>query len=510
MKRFFSLFLVTLLVTLGTSAKYRSLSGQLSIKGTLNETFEEWPSGTAVTIQQLVDMPNDMGSYQRGLYYILFIGEQQHLMPTNQIHLIDLAQPDTDAEFWQQTFLKNHLYEYWDGREYSTQLQREVDAECYDYMESLGDIIYEDAYATSLAQGLLAKLCGDQIRTYQNGNLQIRIIQSPEPLAFTLPNGSFILSTGLFCVLDSEDELAAIMASEASHFLFEHQIKNIRRTEIRAKRAAFWADVFNSVSQSLAYKYYATGDDRYFGTSLIADMGTIISLVSMPVMNRFGLNYSNKQEAEADQLASELLAHKGYQPEAFASALKKISDYYVRCGQDEDILRYNSLKDLTKRIESLAGKEEPALLPNTIQYGKQTYDIINFNAALNCLGGMYQEAIRLTEKNIANDRADSETYLIRTQAEMALYNNEEANEQCLTWLDKAKQLSVHRPNLNIDKQHALLLIRMNRIAQASEALNNYIDALTRYQQQQPAAEEERVWIEKEINWSLLTLEKISR
>ena len=68
MKRFFSLFLVTLLVTLGTSAKYRSLSGQLSIKGTLNETFEEWPSGTAVTIQQLVDMPNDMGSYQRGLY----------------------------------------------------------------------------------------------------------------------------------------------------------------------------------------------------------------------------------------------------------------------------------------------------------------------------------------------------------------------------------------------------------------------------------------------------------
>lgn len=179
MKRFFSLFLVTLLVTLGTSAKYRSLSGQLSIKGTLNETFEEWPSGTAVTIQQLVDMPNDMGSYQRGLYYILFIGEQQHLMPANQIHLIDLAQPDTDAEFWQQTFLKNHLYEYWDGREYSTQLLREVDAECYDYMESLGDIIYEDAYATSLAQGLLAKLCGDQIRTYQNGNLQIRIIQSP-------------------------------------------------------------------------------------------------------------------------------------------------------------------------------------------------------------------------------------------------------------------------------------------------------------------------------------------
>lgn len=311
-------------------------------------------------------------------------------------------------------------------------------------------------------------------------------------------------------MLDSEDELAAIMASEASHFLFEHQIKNIRRAEIRAKRAAFWADVFNSVSQSFAYKYYATGDDRYFGTSLIADMGTIISLVSMPVMNRFGLNYSNKQEAEADQLASELLAHKGYRPEAFASALKKISDYYVRCGQDEDILRYNSLKDLTKRIESLAGKEDPALLPNTIRYGKQTYDIINFNAALNCLGGMYQEAIRLTEKNIANDRADSETYLIRTQAEMALYNNEEANERCLTWLNKAKRLSVHRPNLNIDKQHALLLIRMNRIDQASEALNNYIDALTRYQQQQPAAEEERVWIEKEINWSLLTLEKISR
>lgn len=509
MKRILSFCLVILLATTGAFAKYRSLSGEISVKGSLNETFEKWPSGTKVTIQRLVDM-SDAGTYQRGLHYILNVDGQQYLMPAEKIHIIDLAKPGSDAEFWQQAFLKNHLYEYWDDVNYSTQLLREVDAECYDYLENLRGILYEDAYATTLAQGLLAKLCSDQIRTRQNGNLQIHLIQSPEPLAFTLPNGGFILSTGLFCALDSEEELAAIIASEAAHFLFDHQIKNIRRAEIRAKRASFWADVFNSVSQSLTYDYYATGDDRYLGTSLIADMGTIISLVCLPVINRFGLNYSEKQDAEADRLARELLTYKRYRPEALVSALQKISDYYARCGQDEGILRYQSLENLNKRIETLAGKNKPAPLPGTIRYGKQTYDIVNFNAALNYSSGMYQEAIRLLEKNIANNRADSETYLIRTQAEMAIYNNEEANERCLAWLDKAEQLSAHRPNLNIDKQRALLFIRMDRIAQATEALNSYIDKLTQYQQQQPAAEEERMWIEKEINWSLLTLEKISR
>ena len=348
MKRILSFCLVILLATTGAFAKYRSLSGEISVKGSLNETFEKWPSGTKVTIQRLVDM-SDAGTYQRGLHYILNVDGQQYLMPAEKIHIIDLAKPGSDAEFWQQAFLKNHLYEYWDDVNYSTQLLREVDAECYDYLENLRGILYEDAYATTLAQGLLAKLCSDQIRTRQNGNLQIHLIQSPEPLAFTLPNGGFILSTGLFCALDSEEELAAIIASEAAHFLFDHQIKNIRRAEIRAKRASFWADVFNSVSQSLTYDYYATGDDRYLGTSLIADMGTIISLVCLPVINRFGLNYSEKQDAEADRLARELLTYKRYRPEALVSALQKISDYYARCGQDEGILRYQSLENLNKR-----------------------------------------------------------------------------------------------------------------------------------------------------------------
>ena len=187
MKRILYLCLALLLVTTGAFAKYRTLSGQISVKGSLNQTFEKWPSGTVVVIRQLVEVTN-MGTYPQGLYYILGIDGQQHLMPADQIHLIELAQPDTDTEFWQQAFLKNHLYEYWDDVNYSTQLLREVDAECYDYLENLRGILYEDAYATTLAQGLLAKLCSDQIRTRQNGNLQIHLIQSPEPLAFTLPH----------------------------------------------------------------------------------------------------------------------------------------------------------------------------------------------------------------------------------------------------------------------------------------------------------------------------------
>lgn len=92
MKRILSFCLVILLATTGAFAKYRSLSGEISVKGSLNETFEKWPSGTKVTIQRLVDM-SDAGTYQRGLHYILNVDGQQYLMPAEKIHIIDLQSP---------------------------------------------------------------------------------------------------------------------------------------------------------------------------------------------------------------------------------------------------------------------------------------------------------------------------------------------------------------------------------------------------------------------------------
>lgn len=195
-------------------------------------------------------------------------------------------------------------------------------------------------------QGVFSKLNATTIDSNRGESLNIRIIQSPEPDAFMLPNGSMVISTGLLCTLDSEDELAAVIACELGHFVLDHQVNNIYRAERRAKRAAFWADVFaTTASAALDVAYWDDNEDAY-AVSLVADIGAIASLLSIPATDRLGMKYKTSQEISSDRLARQLLAFKGYNPDGIASALSKIIGYYNLHQRNKDIPRYGSIGDL--------------------------------------------------------------------------------------------------------------------------------------------------------------------
>ena len=270
----------------------------------------------------------------------------------------------------------------------------------------------------------------------------------------------------------------------------------------------FWADVFSSVAYSYDADFYYNGDWRNLGASFVADIGSIISLLSIPVVNRLGMNYSEGQEREADRLAVRILNFTGYPEDALTSALRKVRDYYQRNRRPEDILRYNSIDDIQQRIE---GKPEPATTPADRPYLKNTYDVVNFNANLNYTAALYQEAIMLAQKNINNQLADSQTYVTLVRSKMALDNTEAVNNECLALLDKADELSRHgAPDLDVGKQRILLLMRMQKQSRAVDALQGYMDILTAYKQQHPADRDERIWIDKELNWAQLMIQKINK
>ena len=64
---------------------------------------------------------------------------------------------------------------------------------------------------------------------------------------------------------------------------------------------------------------------------------------------------------------------------------------------------------------------------------------------------------------------------------MALSNTEEVNNRCLAMLDKAQEMAGTSPNLDIYKQKILLLMRMNKQAQAADILKEYITLLSAYE-----------------------------
>ena len=93
-----------------------------------------------------------------------------------------------------------------------------------------------------------------------------------------LPNGTMLISTGLLCTLDSEDELAAIIANEMSHFVLDHQVNNIYRAERRAKRAAFWGTVLAVTAEVALEVAYWDDDDTALGVGAVASIGSIAAL----------------------------------------------------------------------------------------------------------------------------------------------------------------------------------------------------------------------------------------
>ena len=320
-----------------------------------------------------------------------------------------------------------------------------------------------------------------------------------------LPNGSMVISTGLLCTLDSEDELAAVIACELGHFVLDHQVNNIYRAERRAKRAAFWADVFaTTASAALDVAYWDDNEDAY-AVSLVADIGAIASLLSIPATDRLGMKYKTSQEISSDRLARQLLAFKGYNPDGIASALSKIIGYYNLHQRNKDIPRYGSIGDLQKRIEKAGESHSLSARP----YLRTTSDVVSFNASMNYANKRYKEAARLIRKNIDNRLAADNDYIILVKAEMALSNTEEVNNRCLAMLDKAQEMAGTSPNLDIYKQKILLLMRMNKQAQATDILKEYIILLSAYEGQGIEGTEKE-WTNKEISWANQMLDRISR
>ena len=193
--------LAVILSTAGFAAKQKDLSGPIAIKGELKQKYENYPAGTPVVIRRVVKMKSTdkVGS---DIFYAAEINGMQIAVPEEDMKDITILPPETDQEFWQQVYLKQHLYEYFNQNGYHTKLRREVDEECRDYLYKLEEISYNDDFITSYVQNIFAKLSASGIDPNRDEPLNVRIIQSPEPDAYMLPNGTMLISTGLLCTLD--------------------------------------------------------------------------------------------------------------------------------------------------------------------------------------------------------------------------------------------------------------------------------------------------------------------
>ena len=147
-----------------------------------------------------------------------------------------------------------------------------------------------------------------------NLEYQFNIIDSPDINAFALPGGYVYVNRGLLTFMNSEAEVAAVIAHEIGHITARHAVQQQARGAL-ARSAASVGGLVTAV---------ATGSS-YVGSQI----SQVASIWAQTGLSGFG----REQELEADSLGAEYLVEAGYDPTAMidvVTVLKNQEDFNRR------------------------------------------------------------------------------------------------------------------------------------------------------------------------------------
>ena len=193
--------------------------------------------------------------------------------------------------------------------------------------------------------GILARLIAASGITQVPGKV---VLQASQDFgASATADGNIYIAMGWIPYLESEDEIAAIIAHELGHVLLKHHTTDIiGKTQ---KRLQSSHELALGARTALQKVQIGASDQRaMLGMQALVEL---IDKVVMPAWNR-------RQEAEADLLGTDLLIAAGYSPEGMTSMLEK--------RQAWEKLHMESDAEFQKRLMQLAAKDISAAINTSI------------------------------------------------------------------------------------------------------------------------------------------------
>ncbi|HAD10687.1 MAG TPA: peptidase M48 [Porticoccaceae bacterium] len=133
-----------------------------------------------------------------------------------------------------------------------------------------------------------------------NGNFTFTIIDSPEINAFATPGGYIYINRGLLAYMNSEAELAAVLAHEVAHVTADHAS--------RQRRAQLGSNVVAGLLAVL------TGS---------ADVGEASAMWGTATVRGYGRD----MELEADAMGARFMAAAGYPTDAMINIISQLKDH---------------------------------------------------------------------------------------------------------------------------------------------------------------------------------------
>src|SRR5690348_3007233 len=159
-----------------------------------------------------------------------------------------------------------------------------------------------DAYLHSLGYRLVAA-SADPGQHYT-----FTVLRNPEINAFAAPGGYIFVNSGLIATTASESELAAVIAHELAH-ISQHHLE--RAFEDAKKKAPLYA------LATLGMLIVAGGSSQSASPGILT--------AGMGLMQQEQIDFTRKDEAEADRVGIGTLAKAGFNPDAMADFFNRMA-----------------------------------------------------------------------------------------------------------------------------------------------------------------------------------------
>ena len=177
-------------------------------------------------------------------------------------------------------------------------------------------------YVNKIGKSILANLPPQPFK------YQFYVVNQHVYNAFATPAGHIFINSGLLTALETEEELAGILAHEIAHVVSRHISQNIDRSPKigLATLAGVAAGIF-------------------IGAGGAAALGNAVVAGSMAAGQSATLAYSREDELQADQLALDYLYRAGYGGRGLLESMQKIrSKQWIGTDQIPDRLFYDWLR----------------------------------------------------------------------------------------------------------------------------------------------------------------------
>lgn len=181
---------------------------------------------------------------------------------------------------------------------------------------------------------------------------EFHVVDAPDTVnAFALPGGQVFITTAMLAQLNSEAQLAGVLAHEVAHVVARHGAEQLARQQLGAA-------LVNAIAIS------TSGEDPGSGRQA--------ALIAQAVNQLIGLQYSREDELESDRLGFEFLTAAGYNPEGLIELMQILE----RSGQESppEFLSTHPYPDSRiDQLQALIQAEYPSGIPPALEEGEQDY-----------------------------------------------------------------------------------------------------------------------------------------